>query len=259
MVNVYAWPPVGAVGREWTVEAPIGVSRSLLTGAEYVSAAQRRRRVAVLEASSRFSPYQAGAGYMEALKRLLDGGIHLVRLHFAPTRFDCDVPQNDSGLVGGEFFEWHTPPEVFGWQTTGSEIFRWFSGARIGYTQRTTDAGVDAIRLTGLPANTLVALPGDFVTVFQDDEDPTGETHMIVAPATTGPGGAVTVRLASRPSFGAGVERRANLGTQETAVFKVDAMPRAVEPSAGDWSYTWAMTEVFEDERGPFTEVNPWN
>ena len=53
MVNVYAWPPVGVVARNWTMELPTSRSRSIITGQDYVSAAQRRRRVASLDVTGR--------------------------------------------------------------------------------------------------------------------------------------------------------------------------------------------------------------
>jgi len=249
MVNVYKWPPVGAISREWTQIAPVSVSRSMITGAEFVTAAQRRRRVAQIEVSAIFSPFEAGAGYMEALKRLLDGGIHLVRLEYYKPG-SCHLDVTDGERQGG-WVEWVTPPSGFGWIIPPGE-FRWFAGVDLPYTV-TTDGGLPAIRVTGLPPNALVALPGEFVSVEVDDEL---LRFMVVAPASSDGAGVVIIRLTAEPPAG----DRVSIGARDTGIFKADALPRAVEPSRGDWSYSWQFTEVFEDEgRGALVEIDPWS
>lgn len=90
MPNVYAWPPVGVVGHEWTEHAPVNRSRSILTGRRYVSAAQRKRRLAALNVSA-LARGRSGAGYMEVLKRLLAGGENLVRLNSYPVNWWLDT------------------------------------------------------------------------------------------------------------------------------------------------------------------------
>lgn len=254
MTIVYKWPPVGAISREWTQVAPVGRSKSLITGAEFVSAAQRRRRVAQIEVTSLFSPHGAGAGYMEALKRYLDGGVNLVRLdYYKPPTCQIDVTDEQRGKFA---FGWRIPPEGFIW-TTPPDGFDWTAGLDFPYIL-TTDAGVPAIRVfrgpdqPGLPPNALVALPGEFVSILIDG---VWSQYMIAAPAFTNFMGVVTIRLTSAPPAGG----RVSIGSRDTGVFKADEMPRAVQPASGDWSYSWSFTEVFEDERGPFEEVNPWS
>lgn len=249
MANVYKWPPVGAISREWTQLAPVSSSRSLITGAEYVSAAQRRRRVAVIEVSSLFSPFGAGAGYMEALKRLLDGGIHLVRLEYYKPG-SCWLDVTDEQRQGG-WIEWSTPPQPFGWVGPPQEI-RWFQGADLPYLV-TTYGGRPAIRVDGLPPNALVVLPGEFVSV---EVSGLWSQFMVVSPATTNGDGVAIIQLTDAAPAG----DRVSIGARDTGVFKADALPRAIEPARGDWSYAWEFTEVFEDEgRGPFVEIDPWS
>lgn len=251
MVNVYKWPPVAAIGREWDIVDPVSVSRSLITGGEFVSAAQRRRRVATVEVSARFSPHQSGMGYMKALKRLLAGGVNLVRLDYAQFNWSClDVAQDERS---GGFVDWIYPPDPIDWSTP-PDPFRWFNGADLTFTI-TTYHGLPAIRVPGLPPNALVALPGEFVTIFVDDSDQFGRAFMILAPTYTDATGSAIIRLVDTPVTGV----RVSIGGRDTGIFKPLAMPRAVEPASGDWSYLWEFEEVFGDEgRGPFTEVDPW-
>lgn len=217
----------------------------MFTGAGYFSSAQRRRRIARIEASALFSPHSAGAGYMEALKRLLKGGVHLVRLNHRARNFDSNIVQND--LRGGNYFGWIVPPQLFTWAG-----IKWVDGKSLAYTILSGQS-FPTIQITGLPPNSLVAVPGEFVKLRGGADE--AETRMVIAPARSNNQGVARIRLDEWPSF-AGM---ASLGEEETGVFEVDEMPRSIEPSGKDWSYSWSFTEVFEDERGPFVELNPWN
>lgn len=239
MTKVYEWPPVRALSREWTVHDPIAKSQSLITGAEFISAAQRRRRIAVIEASSMFAPNGAGAGYMEALKRLLQGGVNLVRIRHRPTTFYCSGQEAFGWVIPPEGFEWILPIDGISWTTDGADPL-------IGTL--TSDDGFPAVAVEGVPPNTLIATVGEYVSVG-------GESHMVLAPAISDDDGNVAIRLVTQPSSDGIV----SLGTTDIGVFKADEMPRAVQPATGDWSYTWSFTEVFEDERGPFEDIDPWN
>ncbi len=47
---------------------------------------------------------------------------------------------------------------------------------------------------------------------------------------------------------------------QESAVFEVLEMPRAVQPTGQNWFYDWSFREVLADEIHPDTvEVYPWH
>ena len=90
MTNIYAWPPVHTVGRKWTVEAPVARSQFAFSGKRLVSSAGAARRVASATVSV-LSGDRNGAGYCEALKLLLDGGVHLVRLYSWPINWHLDA------------------------------------------------------------------------------------------------------------------------------------------------------------------------
>lgn len=245
MVKVFAWPPVGVVARYWTPELPTGRSRSLMTGAEYVSAAQRRRLTAGFTVHGR---RHYGSGYMEALWRLMDGGVHLVRLTSCKIPWGKTVPDE---LRGGQPFDWEIPPEPFEWITPPTE-FTWLSGTQLEATL-TTSGGLPAIEVGGLPPNAIIALPGEFVELFYGDD---GETHMIAAEARSNGAGVAIIRLVTAPS-GPGLVR---IGASETGVFRLQSQwPRAMRRAGNTDEYSLDFREVFEDETDGFVEVNRWS
>lgn len=240
MVNVYAWPPVDYVAAEWTVIDPVSRSRSLITGASYVSAAQRRRRVATLDVSA-LSADRNGAGYIEVMKRLLDGGVHLVRLYSTPINWHLDDRAENAGRT--KPMSWIVPPGGVDWTLPPGPV-EWWTGPGVTNGEALTG---NRVRVTGLPANAPVARPGEFVTM-------NGVTAMVMRPAQSDGTGTAILYLLT-PLSGTGL---IEIGSRETGVFEADAMPRAVQPVGQNWSYQWTFTEVFADERGPFTEIDPW-
>lgn len=251
MVNVIAWPPVGVFGRSWTMELPTGRSRSMIDGREYVSAAQRRRRLAALDVRGR---RDYGSGYMEALWRLMDGGVHLVRLN------SCRIPWGKVDVRpeqrGGGYYNWTVPDEAFTWQAP--DEFEWFDGANLGFTLTGASAGGYIVTVPGLPPNALIAIPGEFVTIYADRADVVGERHMIAAPARSGPAGVVRIRLLSQPTI-SGPSAWISIGTRDTGVFRLQSdWPQAMRRLGGTDNYSLSFREVFEDETDGFTEINPW-
>jgi len=255
MTNVYAWPPVGAVGTEWTTVQPISVSRSMITGARYVSQFQRERRMARIDVSSLGKGPtgigRMGAGYMEVLKRLLAGGVHLVRLYSYPINWYLDAAAERATRQGYPV-DWDTGTDpALLW---GGPLY-WFNGSILNGMAATVD-GWNIVSVTGLPASTLVARPGEFLTVFESLSDEVGTTVQIVAPAYSNASGMADIRVMSAIPYNG----RVNIGGSDTAVFEAITMPRAVQGIASDWTYSWEFKEVFSDEvPGGFTEINPWS
>lgn len=256
MANVYAWPPVGITGHEWTVHQPVARSRSLITGATRVSSAQRARRLVTLQVSA-LAAGRSGAGYMERLKELLEGGVHLVRLTRGPINWWLDegrLPDYRS-----EPMSWTHNGASLDWaQGFGNSALVWFSGNVIT-ARRVTSGGRPAVRLSGLPPNTTIVRPMDLLTIHSFDGIDSQVVRAITA-ATTNGSGVATILLAEAITILAlNDDGRANLGGVETRVFEVEGeLPRAVQPVRGDWSYSWQFREVFADERGPFVEIYPW-
>lgn len=244
MINVYAWPPVGVVGSEWSEIAPVRRSQSMLTGADYMSTVQRRRRVATLEVSA-LARGRSGAGYSEALKRLLDGGVNAVRLHSYPINWHLDAVRNE---LQSSPLHWTTNGTDLEWEDDGTELL-WFTGAGLQGTVG-TEGGWDVVHITGAPANTLLIRPADFVRVYGAEEG----VAQAVTEAHSDANGEATIRLFD-PLPNDGV---VSLGDRESIVARPVSIPRAVQPHASNWSYTWEFREIFSDEVGGFNEVDPW-
>lgn len=253
MANVIVFPPVGAVGSEWAVSAPIQVSRSMMTGRRYVSAMGRERREASVVVSA-LAKTRSGAGYSEMLKRHLDGGVHLVRLNSYPINWHLDAARM-AGLVNSHPFTWEHEDATFTWEHEGYPVI-WFSGTVLTGTVTTSD-GWPAIAVSGLPPNMLVARPGDFVEVFEEFGDTSGHIAQVTAEATSNGAGAAIVRLMDALPELEGV--RVNLGASDSRVFEAVELPRAMQPMGQNWVYEWRFREVFADEVGGFVEVNPWS
>lgn len=243
MAKVYAWPPVGVISHDWTIHAPVNTSRSLTTGRRYVSAFQPRRRVVDLSVSG---GRRYGAGYMEALKRYLDGGVHLVRLN------SCKIPH---GKVDVGFALRQTVPVA--WLSAGkdvawkrpSEDVMFYLGAKLT-GQRNYNGPVPQILVEGLPPNSLVGLPGETIAFA-------GKTYMIAAPMRSNDRGAAMARVTSLVTDDTG---EVSIGIRETAVFEAVSIPRGGRAGNEFTPYDWSFREVFADEVvGGFEEIDPWN
>ena len=256
MTNVYAFPPVSVTGWQWDVEDPVATSRSLLDGGRYVTSAGPRRIVAEARISA-LGGSASGAGYMHALKRLLNGGQHLVRLYSWPINYWLD-DLHLAALRRGEILTWTDSGTTITWTDSGTTIL-WLDGAYITGTTGTDGDGFATIALSGLPANSTCVRPGDFLTIYADGSDATGETIMVQTEGTTNASGEVTVRLIEAPSTSYSAVR-VSVGTSETAAFEVTQAQPFVQSYSGDWSAVWSFRQVFSDEvPGGFTEVDPWN
>lgn len=254
-MRVYKWPEnLAVVGAEWTVSDPVSRSMSGLTGRMYLSAAQRRRRVAVLNVEG---AYGDGGGYIEALKRLLRGGIHGVRLHSRP--FNLGEPVGSIVPTQTQEIDWTTGGDDLDWTTSGGAL-HWYSGAYYSPTPYPLDAGALANGLgvatvTGLPPSQDIARVGTFATVF-NEAGTASETRLLLRPVRSNSAG--NARIYTDEPFT--TDGNVEFGTRETGIFLPDDMPRAVRPAWQTWQVGWSFREIFADEIAPdtFTEIDPW-
>ncbi|WP_108500531.1 hypothetical protein [Paracoccus indicus] len=249
-IFVYPWPPVGAVGSEWTSDQPVSRLRSGITGRDVMQASQRRRRMATLIVSS-LANGRAGAGYCEMLKQLLDGGVHAVRLQSSPINWWLDELDRQSPELNPTLMTWQRPPEAIAWQQDGAPITWVVGGSVLGGTP-TTSGPWGYLPVTGLPPGVTVARPGDFIRITSMSDPGIWEIARVMRPATTNGAGAVTLKLDRTPTIAGG---RVNMAGQDEGVFRVEGdLPRAVQPVSGDWQYSWTFREIFADEVGGFEE-----
>lgn len=215
---VYRWPEaVGVTRSEWSYVQGIGKSRSIITRKLYTSAFDRERRVASLTVSGHQNKGM-GAGYMEVLKRLLAGGSAAVRLYSWPVN-------------------WHLRQFI-----TGS-----YPAVKAVSNYR--------INVSGLPPNTFLGGPGDFVLL--DDGAGGFLARMMAQERVSTSGGTSSVKVIEKvPTGWSGT---VTFGVRDTGVFLPLTVPRAIQPARGDWSYDWTFEEVFAEEvDGGFEEQNPW-
>lgn len=255
MAKVIMWPPVGAVGTEWTEVAPTQISRSMITGAERVSAIQRKRRMARLEvAAIGRSTYDAG--YMEMLKRYLEG-VHLVRLYSYPVAWHFDRPERvvrrgrvytDKGQTYVEVFGNAPDKQVLRpadfltlFLPTGStsdlKPLDWFNAFDpLAWATDSTTNAAGVSWFNGVPYN--------------------GTTVQVTQPVRSDSTGRAVVPVFEQVADCADLYLM--FGACDTGVFRPVEYPRAMQPHLGNWTYEWEFREVFADEVDGFQEVNPW-
>lgn len=259
-IQVFPWPPVGALGGEWTQIAPTARLRSGLTGRDQMQASQPRRRIATVVVSA-LAAGRMGAGYCETLKQILDGGIHAVRLQSSPINWWLDELQRQGETMNANPLAWRagSGPNPLAYQAgSGPNPLNWYSGIVVrGGVPVAAGAWVH-LPAWGLPRNAIVGRPGDFIRIYDLADSAVSEIARLMRPAVTNSAGEVTLKLDRMPSISNG---RISMAGQDEAVFRVEgALPRAVQPVSGDWSYTWNFREVFAEEVGGFLErPNTWN
>jgi hypothetical protein len=250
--KVFMWPPVGAIGTEWTEDAPVQVSRSMITGAERVSAVQRKRRMASLKVAG-FGRNTYDAGYMEMLKRFLEG-VHLVRLYSYPIAWHLDRPEKvvRRGRVYTD--NGQTYVEVFGMKPSAL-VLRPADFLTLFLPSGTTTDLQPLSWLTG--ANPLAWLNGSDPLTWFNGQPYGGMTVQVTQPVQSDSSGRAIV-----PVFEP-VPDQADIylisGACDTGVFRPLQYPRAMQPVMGNWEYDWQFREVFADEVGGFAEVDPWS
>lgn len=258
-VDVFPWPPVAAVGTEWTEVQALRVLRSALTGRSIKTASRPPRRLATVVVTSIGSRNRSGAGYCEMLKRALRGGMHAVRLRSSPINWWMDrLCLEAEGFTQADMLEWQTPGDAGGdldWTTPGDagDELLWITGG----TEFSTGTIVPTVRgsnitIQGLPPNRLMFRAGDFVEVVDFTNPSNIERRQVVSDAFARANGTTQLRVTPAVTITDGFLR---LGAVDEGVFEVlGALPRAVQNVQGDWTYTWNFREIFEDEVGGFTE-----
>ena len=235
---IYAWPPICARGVEFTVEQPYSESISSLNkDLRYVSQSKRERRVATLVISGRNNDGSA-SGYINALKRLLKGGIHLVRVNSKPSHFNLDWgPELGSALI------WQEDDLPIDWFDKNGSVV-WVEHDLEGVYSN--EDGWDYLTITGFSGP---------VKIYPDEIVKSGSLSARNLTFVESDGsGPVILRLDGPVESGEVV-----IGQQDSAIYKLVGMPRQVQYSGEDFEYTIELRQVFEDEIvGPYEEKDPW-
>lgn len=253
--NVYAWPPVDAIATMWSISQPVNRSQSFFTGADISSSAERKRKIASVEVPGIGDlGGSMNGGYCEVLKELLEGGKNLVRLKSMPVNWYFDDVVVEA-FQQSSAVQWQRLGVDVNWTSGGTETV-WLSGASITGVSG-TDGQWDIVTASGLPPNTLVARPGEYVTGNDaGDLFGVGSTSKVLKPAYSDASGVAVIYLMTALTQFDYLQ----LNSSETAVFMIDGdLPIGVQPVNGNWSYQWAFREVFSDEVGGFLEIDPWS
>lgn len=190
------------------------------------------------------------AGYCEVLKELLEGGENLVRLAAQPVNWYFNEFK-DASFRRTSALLWKTGITDLEWTTGGTELL-WMYGEVLSGNTGTLD-GIDFVTVTGLPASTLIAKPGEYVTGrLLSDPHGVGSTAMVLKPAYSNGAGTARIFLLSALAYDELIE----INAKPSMVFQVpDDLPEAVQPLDGNWEYEWVFRQVFSDEVGGFNEV----
>ena len=246
--NVIAFPPIGAIGSLWTVAAPVLRSQSMITGRRYVSRWGLARREAAVTVSA-LAKDRSGAGYSEMLIRHLDGGANLVRLNSYPINWHLD-DVDLKGVRSAQRLLWDADGNPLTWETGGQTLI-WFSGSVL-----TGTVSGNVLTVSGLPPNRLICRVGDHIELFSGVDSASGGMTQATSPGTSDENGVAVIALFD--PIAPGAYGWVNIGASDSRVFEALEMPRAMQPVDGNWFYEWRFREVFADEVGGFTEVNPW-
>lgn len=222
MTDIVAWPSFRNQITAFTVSRPVRKGLSMFSQKRYASSAGPARRLAQVTVSS-LAGERDGAGLVQALNAVIDGGVELVRMDAPPANWWRDVPPAPYSLTG---------PAMAGTVTT------------LG--------GYDAIALTGQVPGALVCRAYDVIGSYTAGTL-TG-TARAVTTVRAALDGTATIPLFSALSAGT-----IRIGAPESVVWSVDDIPQQPQPLQSDWSYTWSLTEVLTGEIPVgSTEVDPW-
>jgi len=189
-----------------------------------------------------------GAGYSESLKRLLDGGVNLVRLNSPAVNWHLDA-LSAGGLVTAPV-RWEDSEGVMEW-THGGDPLLWFTGPVLVATVTMLD-GFAALSVSGLTPGRLVCRAFDVVRVYAAGVS--AGTARVVRTVHADNSGVAVIPLHS--ALPAGI---VSIGDQESAVFEAMDMPRSPQPMGQNWFYQWNFREVLADEiPGDTSELDPW-
>jgi len=247
-IDVYPWPPVAPRKWLWTWDHPVSVSPSVVDGAEDISQAFAPRRVAHVEVHGRRDGH--AAGFMEMLKRLLEGQVNAVRLESWPVNWHLDATRSKN--ANASLLQWTDGGPVT-WTDDGAPV-QWIQGAPVS-SINVLATGWTELNVSVPTANALVVRPGEYIDVVHS----TGTiTAQVLAPAYSNAGGTAVVRvLETLPALS---DAAIYTGQRDSAVFRATKLPMSPQNVEGDWTFAWEFRQVFELEAGGFNELetSPW-
>ena len=248
-MDIYQFPPAAIVGWRLSEDRPVRRSEYALDGKRAVSSAGPTRRMLDLSVSA-LGGDGASAGYLSQLWRYIDGGIGLVRLNLPPVNWWGDWCRL-RGLAGNRPISWEEVGTPITWEDTGTPI-SWFAQTRRFATVTSLSGYPAAVEVTGLPANIIVARPGDILRVHATDHSSSTAATVLDLTRSDAAGVAVVPLDAALP---AGV---AAFADEVSAVFEVTSYDPGQQYFSRNWTISMSLREVLDSEISGPTEIDPW-
>ena len=247
-VDVIAWPPFQLTGWELADLFPQSKSVGLIEGRSRTSSAQRARRVATANVAGIGTDLD-GAGYVRMINKQWAGKPNLTRVPCLSSLWHLSRAGQD---LSNTILNWTDDTDML-W-TDGSTEMLWGDGAYGLYGVPATDAGYNAVTVSGLPASQIIARPSELISV---SDGATTETAYVLKTATSNADGVATIRTDKASAFT--LTGLVSIGHSESVVFEASGVPRSVQGVGDAFGFQWDFKEVFEDEYpGGFVELNPW-
>jgi hypothetical protein len=244
-VDVIAWPPFQLTGWELADVFKQSKSVGLIEGRSRTSSAQRGRRVATANVAGIGTDLD-GAGYVRMLNMEWEGKPNLTRLPCLQSLWHLSRAGQD---LASTILSWTDNGTDMLW-TEGSTDMLWVNY----YGDPATDAGYNALTVSGLPASQIIARPSELISV---SDGTTTETAYVLITTKSNADGVATIRTNKASAFT--LSGLVSIGHSENVVFEASSVPRSVQGVGDAFGYQWDLTEVFADEYpGGFVELNPW-
>jgi hypothetical protein len=249
MAYIFPFPPVGIVGAQQTVERPIARSQYAYGRGDAISANGPARIVVTLTVSA-LSRDRAGAGWLEQLWALTDGGAHFVRVPLPPVNWHLDH-QSQAAVGFDQPLTIIAPPDPLT-VIAPPEVLTVYQGqARLADPSTSEIADfAGKITVTGLPPGfTLRA--GDVVRVWSDAE--TSAAARAGRTATAGSDGVLVAYLDA--ALPAGV---VSFGDTDSRVMRITNYQPGTQGVGQNWQAQISFREALPFETTGATERTPW-
>lgn len=241
MPTVYDLPPLSYQAQSQSLENARNMSRGI-SGSMRISQTRASRRKFQITFNG-IGGYGGGAGYIEDLRRRLDGVLPLVRVRVFPDHWHIDMHEAIKARGHGPV-QWLYQGQPMFWQYTAQPMTWWWSGLSVATG---VDNGGNYLDVTGMAPHKVIAYPGELV----EQNDITGR---VVGVSRANASGAARIYVDT--AFADGVVYISSL---KWVTVSLDSLEPVTIPATGGISVGFMATEVFEtDYFDPLEYENPW-
>lgn len=241
MPIVYDMPPISYTAQSQGLENARNMS-SGISGARRISQTRKSRRLFSIEIPG-IGPDRVGEGYIEQLRRYVDGKLPLVRIEVRPDGWHIAAREMIAARGHGAV-TWRWQGGQMSWRYQGQPLAWWWSALSI---TPGIDYGGDYVYATGLQPSTFVAMPGELVRQGSTE----GRVRGAVRSNASG-----DARIYVDQAFQPG---HVLISPKQYTVAVIDELSPILSPSSGNYGATLTGTEAFaSDYVDGFQYENPW-